>query len=138
MTPSAIYYYTETMTTAGLKSRKEISPFATEYKFVLIVNNTAVAYLKLLSKDEYQGMASLCTIETRPGYQGKGYAAKILQEAATAINTTIGTTGGFTPEGFKAFNGKLPRIANYPAATKPTFESMTFIENWETEFNSYV
>lgn len=126
------------MTTAELKSRKEISPFATEYKFVLIVNDTAVAYLKLLHKEEYQGMASLCTIETRPGHQGKGYAATILEEAAKAINATIGTTGGFTPEGFKAFNGKLPRIANYPEATQPTFESMTFIDNWETEFNYYV
>ena len=117
------------MTTAELKSRKEISPFATEYKFVLIINNTAVAYLKLLSKEEYQGMASLCTIETRPGYQGKGYAKELIARAENTTNLVIGSTGGFTPEGFNAFNGKLPRIGSNPEPTGPSFESMTFIEN---------
>lgn len=120
-----------------LKSRKEHSPFATEYKFALVINNTPVAYLKLLAKEEFNGMASLCTIETRPGYQGEGYATTLIRKAEEATNLIIGTTGGFTPEGFHAFNGKLPRIGSNPEPTAPTFESMTFINNWDTEFLSY-
>lgn len=123
--------------TVELKTRKERSPFATEYKFALCINNTPVAYLKLLVKEEFNGMASLCTIETRPGYQGKGYATELIAKAEEATNLTIGTTGGFTPEGFNAFNNKLPRIGNNPKPTTPTFESMTFINNWDTEFTYY-
>lgn len=123
--------------TVELKTRKEVAPFATEYKFALCINNTPVAYLKLLTKEEFNGMASLCTIETRPGYQGKGYAKELLHRAEKEINLTIGTTGGFTPEGFNAFHGKLPRIGTNPEPIAPSFESMTFIQNWETEFLSY-
>lgn len=114
-----------------LKSRKEISSFASVFEFVLMVEDEAVAYVKLLTKDEYNGMASLCTIETRPGHQGKGYARTIITEAGKDLGMTIGTTGGYTPEGFKAFNGKYPRILGIPEAVKPTFESMTFIDDWK-------
>jgi hypothetical protein len=125
-------------TKVTLKSKRDISVFASEYKLALFVDDVAVAYLKLLSKPEYEGMASLCTIETRPGFQGKGYGSMIIAEASKATGLTIGTTGGFTPEGFKAFSGKLPRILDFPVPTKPTFESMTFIDDWDKEFRYYV
>lgn len=100
------------------------------HEFIMLVDGIAVSYLKLMTKDEYAGWASLCTIETRPGFQKKGYAKSIIAEAGEALGLEVGITGGYTPEGFVAFSGKVPRILGIPEPKKATFESMTFIEDW--------
>lgn len=117
--------------TVTLKSRKDIGSYASTHEFVMFVDGVAVSYIKLMTKAEYAGWASLCTIETRPDFQGQGYAKALLAKAGEALNLEVGTTGGYTPEGFVAFSGKLPRILEIPEPKKPTFESMTFIEDWE-------
>jgi len=115
----------------SLKSRKDIGSYASTYEFIMLADGIAVSYVKLLHKAEYGDMVTLCTIETRPGFQRKGYAKVILAKASEALGLKVGSTGGYTPEGFVAFSGKIPRILEIPEEKKPTFESMTFIDDWE-------
>lgn len=116
---------------ATFSRRQDICSFASTHEFVMSLSGVPVAYVKLLSKSEYPTMASLCAIETRPGFQGKGYATILIAEASKRLGLTVGTTGGYTPEGYAAFCGKYPRIRGDAEPTHPTFESMTFIRNWE-------
>lgn len=102
-----------------------------DYQSWLIVDGTPVAFLHLMSKKEYEGMLSICSVEVREGHERKGYAKSLISMAEKELGQTIGSNGSYTPEGFAAFNGKLPLLPKHTAPEKPKFESMTFVKNWD-------
>lgn len=97
----------------------------------LLVDGVPVSFMRLMEKDSYEGFVCLCTIETRPGYQRKGYAKEIIRLAEEALGKKLAFSDGFTPEGFAALCGKIPMLPHYEAPTKPNYESMTFVEDWD-------
>lgn len=104
------------------------------YEAWLIVDGVTVSYLHLMTTDYYDGYACVCDIETREGHQRKGYAKEIMKRASEELGMPLATSGSFTPEGFAALHGKLPLLAGYPELTKPVFNSMTFVRDWDKQY----
>jgi hypothetical protein len=97
----------------------------------LMLDGKAVAWAVFEDAPEYGGFICLCDIETRPGFQGKGYARQIMSLIAENTGKPLATTGSFTPEGWKAFSGKLPVLPKYDEPTGPSYRSMTFVDDWD-------
>lgn len=110
------------------------SIWATENKMYdawLTIDGKAIAYAHLLETPEYNGEVCVCDIETREGYRQQGYATLIMSMIHEKLGQPLAMSGGFTPEGFTAFNGKVPILYGHTAPTKANFRSMTFIHDWE-------
>lgn len=77
----------------------------------------------------------LCDIEVRDGHTGEGVAKKLLKQIEKQYKQKVYVTGSFTPEGFAAFNDKLPILPpEYGGKDwgRSTFDSMKFVNNWDT------
>lgn len=97
----------------------------------LVVDGKPVCYMRLMEKDYYGGFVCLCTLETRKEFQRQGYATLMIRMVEEALGKKLASSDGFTPEGFAAVCGKIPMLPLYEAPTKPNFESMTFVEDWD-------
>lgn len=118
-----------------LKDTTEYShmyPNLKDYQAWLIVDGVPVSFLHLMGKPEYDGMLCVCSVETREGHERKGYSKTLMEMASKELGQVLGTNGSFTPEGFVSLNGKLPLLPGFTAPEGSTFESMTFVRNWDT------
>lgn len=97
----------------------------------LLLDGKAVAWAVIEDAPVYEGYICLCDIETRPGFQGKGYARKIMELISETMGKPLGLTGSLTPEGWNALHGKLPILPTYKDPAGPTFRSMTFVDDWD-------
>ncbi|MBC9706001.1 MAG: GNAT family N-acetyltransferase [Enterococcus sp.] len=103
-----------------------------DYSMFLAVDNVVVAYAHLLHHPHYgENVFCLCAVEVREGYRGKGYARQIMTLIEEKKGYSLATTGSYTPEGFEAFNGKLPLLPEGVDHGRATFGSMSFIKDWD-------
>jgi GNAT superfamily N-acetyltransferase len=97
----------------------------------LILDGKAIAWAVFEEGAEYGDYFCLCDIETRPGYQGKGYARKLIEMLVAHTGKPVAGTGSFTPEGWKSFGDIVPVLSGYPVPSGPSFRSMTFVDDWD-------
>lgn len=103
-----------------------------DFNFFLTIDRTVVAYAHLLHHTYYgENVFCLSAIEVREGHRGKGYARQLMTLIEQKKGYTLATTGGYTPEGFKAFGGKLPLLPDGTDHGRATFGSVEFIDDWE-------
>ena len=102
-----------------------------KYEAWLVVDGVPVSYMHLMEKESYEGFVCLCTLETREGYQRKGYSKIMMRMVEEKLGQKLASGDGFTPEGFAAVCGKIPMLPLYEAPTKPNYDSMTFVEDWD-------
>lgn len=103
-----------------------------DFNFFLAVDDTVVAYAHLMHHTYYgENVFCLCSIEVRPGYRGKGYARELMTFIEQKKGYTLATTGGYTPEGYAAFSGKLPLLPDGTDHGRATYGSVKFIDDWE-------
>lgn len=101
------------------------------YDAWLLMDGKAVSYLDLLDRPDYNGLVCACTVETREGYERQGLSKKIMEMASSELGKPLGCSGGFTPEGFVAFAGKLPLVPGGEKSDKPQYRSMKFVNDWD-------
>lgn len=107
-------------------------PTHQKYEAWLLIDGQAVSYLSIMvAKGIDASRACICELETREGYKRMGYARRLLDMASAELGMTLATTGGFTPEGFDAFKGKLPIWKGYTEPAKPSYSQMTFVQDWD-------
>lgn len=97
----------------------------------LLVDGKPIVFMNLMEKDYYEGFVCLCTIETRAGYQRQGYAKKMIALVEEKLGQKLASSDGFTPEGFAAICGKIPMLPLYEAPSRPNYDSMTFVKDWD-------
>ena len=114
-----------------VEQKRTLGDFPKRFTAWLMDDAKAVAWAVFEDGAEYGGFTCLCDIETRPGHQGKGYARQIMSLIAETTGKPLATTGSFTPEGWKAFHGKIPVLPKYDVPTGPSYRSMTFVEDWD-------
>lgn len=101
------------------------------YDAWLLMDGNVVSYLDLLDRPDYDGLVCACNVETREGYERQGLSKKLMGMASAEIGKPLGCSGGFTPEGFAAFAGKLPLIPGGVKFDKPNFRPMKFVKDWD-------
>jgi hypothetical protein len=106
------------------------------YDAWLLMDGKAVSYLDLLDRPDYNGLVCACTVETREGYERQGLSKKIMEMASAELGKPLGCSGGFTPEGFIAYSGKLPLIPSGVKSDKPSYRSMKFVNDWDNLYGA--
>lgn len=116
----------------------EMSPSWTasykRYSVWLLLGGKAVAWAVVSDDPSQDGYLCLCDIETRPGYQRQGYAKKLMELVSDKLGKPLALSGSLTPEGWAAFQGKLPILPGYPVPSGPSYRSMTFVEDWDKRY----
>lgn len=114
----------------------------------LVKDGVAVTMMRLLTsphdKRDYYPETVLCDVETRGSYRGNGYALETVKLAEKyVVDQKIHTNGHYTPEGFKALDGKLPYTKEAVDADSRAlkfglsreigvhYRSMNFVEDWD-------
>lgn len=95
-------------------------------------SDTPVAYAKVY--DNYNGeTVSLCDIEVRESERRKGYARAILELIAREFGVLrVCHDGGYTLDGCEIAH-LLDRGAFNETEAHPTFDSMAFVADWNTQ-----
>lgn len=90
-----------------------------------------VSFLKVyLNKYTDGNELELCDIETRSGYEHRGYATKLLKVAAEKHGVDqVVHRGSYTPDGFNFIASKVKREG--ARATGPSYNPMTFVHDWD-------
>lgn len=117
--------------------RPGMHPTHQKYEAWLIVDGKAVSYLSIMVSEKIDAeRACICELETREGYKQQGYARQLMKQASKELGMTLATTGGYTPEGFDAFKGKLPIWKGYTEPAKPSYSQMTFVRDWDAHLGA--
>jgi len=98
----------------------------------LQVDGVNVAMLKYLVGGSEYDLPMICDIEVKDSHRGQGIAMRLINLIEEhVIDGKLFTSGGFTPEGLKAFGGKIPIAPWEDQTLKARYSSMGFVENWE-------
>ena len=98
----------------------------------LQVDGRNVAMLRYLVGGQEYDLPVICDVEVREEMRGKGLAMKLIRLIEeNLIGTNFYTSGGFTPEGLKAFGGKIPIYPWEEQTPKAKYRSMNFVHDWD-------
>lgn len=104
-----------------------------------IADGTPVAFAKVhtrLGQRDRAYRLTVCDIEVRPGYRGRGYARALIAAIEDVFGERLHTTGSYSPSGFAAFGKHLP-VHPGEAASVSFEDDMTFVDDWDGRVPRY-
>ena len=109
------------------------------YTAWLQIDGKNVGMLRYLVGGETYDVPAICDIEIREDFRGQKLGLKLIGMVEEfIIGEKLYTSGGFTPEGFRAFAGVVPV---YPDLVneelKVKYGSMSFIHSWDNFQTEY-
>jgi len=124
------------------------SPPRNIFEVWLVKNGETVGMIKIYAQKidepvtDFTQETTISCIEVKPEHRGKKYSQELVSLVEKhLISTKIHSGGHYTPEGYKAMNGKLPYTRqaleekNYGGlGIGVHFRTMTFIESWDSFF----
>lgn len=99
------------------------------FHYWMLLNGVPMGYAKILERDDTKHQLELGEVEIRGGFRGRGYAKRLFELVNESTGKVLHSTGGYTPEGFKAISGLLPLAEGFRAEV--CYRSQSFVADWD-------
>lgn len=92
-----------------------------------------IAFIKV---NEYPDRLGLCDVEVRPEYRGRKLSHRLIEAVEKKLGQKMTHDGGYTPEGLRSVAPYF-KTEEEIDLEKGTFNSMTFVTDWDREWAKY-
>lgn len=99
------------------------------FHYWMLLNGVPMGYAKILERDDTKHQLELGDVEIRGGFRGRGYVQHLFDLVNESTGKVLHSTGGYTPEGFKAISKRLPMAEGFRAEV--CYRSQSFVAEWD-------